>query len=144
VKRKQIISLVLMLSILLTMAIGCGSSAKTTSNPPSTPTVQQSTVVPPTTSQPTTVTPTAQPTTTQTTTVAPTTQTTQPATKPATTNVAQPVQTNTQSQTVYTTNTGSKYHSAGCRYLAKSCIPITLANAKASGLGPCSVCNPPR
>jgi len=46
--------------------------------------------------------------------------------------------------TVYTTNTGSKYHSAGCQYLSKSCIPIKLSAAKASGLTPCSRCSPPR
>jgi hypothetical protein len=44
--------------------------------------------------------------------------------------------------TVYTTKTGSKYHRAGCSYL-KSSIPISLAEAKARGLGPCSRCNPP-
>jgi len=46
--------------------------------------------------------------------------------------------------TVYTTNTGSKYHSAGCQYLSKSCIPIKLSAAKARGLTPCSRCSPPR
>jgi len=34
--------------------------------------------------------------------------------------------------TVYITNTGSKYHRAGCRYLSKSCIPIGLDSAKKS------------
>jgi len=34
--------------------------------------------------------------------------------------------------TVYITNTGSKYHRSGCRYLSKSCIPISLDNAKKS------------
>lgn len=38
--------------------------------------------------------------------------------------------------TVYRTNTGSKYHCSGCRYLSRSCIPISLSDAKASGLGP--------
>ena len=32
-----------------------------------------------------------------------------------------------QSETVYITNTGSKYHSAGCRYLKKSQIPMSLS-----------------
>ena len=45
--------------------------------------------------------------------------------------------------TVYVTRTGSKYHRVGCRYLAKSCIPMSLKEAKAR-YGPCSVCNPPR
>ena len=49
-------------------------------------------------------------------------------------------------QTVYITNTGSKYHASGCRYLSKSQIPIpiSLSDAKAQGYGACSVCKPPR
>jgi endonuclease YncB( thermonuclease family) len=47
-------------------------------------------------------------------------------------------------QTVYITKSGNKYHVAGCRYLAKSSIPIDLADAVARGFSPCSVCNPPR
>ncbi|MCL6548970.1 MAG: hypothetical protein K6T30_08675 [Alicyclobacillus sp.] len=50
----------------------------------------------------------------------------------------------TQDITVYVTNTGTKYHREGCRYLSQSCIPISLADAKARGYTPCSVCNPPR
>lgn len=46
--------------------------------------------------------------------------------------------------TVYITRTGEKYHRDGCRYLSKSKIPISLAEAKARGYEPCSVCNPPR
>jgi micrococcal nuclease len=45
---------------------------------------------------------------------------------------------------VYITRTGNKYHRLGCRYLRKSCIPISLEEAKARGYTPCSVCNPPR
>lgn len=45
--------------------------------------------------------------------------------------------------TVYVTRTGSKYHADGCRFLSKSKIPISLKDAKARGLGPCSVCRPP-
>lgn len=48
-----------------------------------------------------------------------------------------------QETTVYVTRTGSKYHVAGCRYLSKSQIPISLSDAKAS-YGPCSVCKPPQ
>ena len=44
--------------------------------------------------------------------------------------------------TVYVTNTGSKYHRAGCRYLKKSKIPIKLSEAKNQGYTPCKVCNP--
>lgn len=45
--------------------------------------------------------------------------------------------------TVYITRTGTKYHRAGCRYLSKSMIPISLEEAKAR-YGPCSVCKPPQ
>ena len=38
-----------------------------------------------------------------------------------------------QSETVYVTDTGSKYHSAGCRYLKKSQIPMSLSEAKRQG-----------
>ncbi len=44
--------------------------------------------------------------------------------------------------TVYVTRTGTKYHRAGCRYLARSQIPMSLREA-AARYGPCSVCNPP-
>lgn len=46
------------------------------------------------------------------------------------------------SDTVYITRTGSKYHRAGCRYLSKSCIPISRADAVAQGYTPCKVCKP--
>ena len=44
---------------------------------------------------------------------------------------------------VYITETGTKYHRNGCRYLSQSKIPITLGEAKRKGYTPCSVCNPP-
>jgi cytoskeletal protein RodZ len=43
---------------------------------------------------------------------------------------------------VYTTDTGSKYHVVGCRYLDKSQVQISLEDAKKAGLTPCSVCKP--
>jgi hypothetical protein len=49
-----------------------------------------------------------------------------------------------QSQTVYITRTGKKYHRAGCGYLRRSSIPVKLKDAKANGYTPCAVCNPPR
>ena len=49
-----------------------------------------------------------------------------------------------QSQTVYITRTGKKYHRAGCRYLSHSSIPISLKEAQANGYAPCRVCHPPR
>ena len=45
---------------------------------------------------------------------------------------------------VYITATGHCYHRAGCRYLSKSKIPITLAKAKAEGYRACKVCDPPQ
>lgn len=48
-----------------------------------------------------------------------------------------------QTITVYITNTGTKYHRAGCQYLRKSCIPISLDSARLS-YSPCSKCNPPQ
>lgn len=45
--------------------------------------------------------------------------------------------------TVYITETGTKYHLSGCRFLSESKIEISLSNAKAQGYTPCSVCNPP-
>jgi micrococcal nuclease len=47
-----------------------------------------------------------------------------------------------QNDIVYITNTGKKYHRAGCRYLSKSSIPITRQEAIARGYTPCSVCKP--
>jgi hypothetical protein len=43
---------------------------------------------------------------------------------------------------VYITNTGKKYHRAGCRYLSKSQIAISRSDAHARGYGACSVCRP--
>lgn len=44
---------------------------------------------------------------------------------------------------VHITDTGSKYHRAGCRTL-KSDHEVTLEKAKSMGLEPCKVCNPPQ
>ncbi len=44
---------------------------------------------------------------------------------------------------VYITRTGKKYHRLGCRYLRKSCIPISLTEAVQQGYTPCKVCKPP-
>lgn len=49
----------------------------------------------------------------------------------------------TQTVTVYVTNTGKKYHADGCRHLRKSRIPMKLEDAKKAGYEPCSVCRPP-
>jgi len=58
------------------------------------------------------------------------------------TNTETPKQTD-QAMTVYGTKTGTKYHLDGCRTL-KSKIPMTLSEAKAKGLKPCGICNPPQ
>lgn len=46
------------------------------------------------------------------------------------------------SYTVYITETGSKYHRGGCRYLAKSKIAVEYSDALARGYTACSVCKP--
>lgn len=55
----------------------------------------------------------------------------------------QPSVSDNQSQVVYRTRTGKKYHRSGCSYL-KSKIETTVSEAQAMGLGPCSRFNPPR
>lgn len=44
---------------------------------------------------------------------------------------------------VHITNTGTRYHAAGCSSLNESDIEVTLEEAKALGLTPCGRCNPP-
>lgn len=60
----------------------------------------------------------------------------------------QQAQTATQAQqnndpTVYITNTGGKYHRAGCRFLKQSQIEKHLSEVKGV-YEPCGVCNPPQ
>ena len=43
---------------------------------------------------------------------------------------------------VYITDTGTKYHADGCRYLSQSCHEIDRQEAEDKGYEPCSVCNP--
>ena len=72
------------------------------------------------------------------------TDTAQPETDKTVENNSSPSPTvEKQETTVYITRTGHKYHSAGCRYLARSQIPISLSDAKSRGYTPCSVCCPP-
>ena len=47
----------------------------------------------------------------------------------------------TPEQVVYLTRTGTKYHREGCRFLARSGIPIALKDVGSHE--PCSVCRPP-
>jgi len=66
------------------------------------------------------------------------------ATQTPTENVQnEPSVSDNQSQVVYRTKTGKKYHRAGCSYL-KSKIETTVSEAQNMGLTPCSGCNPPR
>lgn len=44
---------------------------------------------------------------------------------------------------VYVTQTGNKYHKSECRYLSRSCAPISLEEAALQGYEPCSECSPP-
>lgn len=44
--------------------------------------------------------------------------------------------------TVYVTETGSKYHGNGCQYLHSSKIPTTYLDAIADGYSRCSRCDP--
>jgi micrococcal nuclease len=48
-----------------------------------------------------------------------------------------------QSQTVYITRSGKKYHLDGCRYLTGSKTAISLKDAQKQGYTPCKVCHPP-
>lgn len=45
---------------------------------------------------------------------------------------------------VYVTRAGRKYHRADCQYVRNGAIAITLKEARARGLTPCSRCNPPK
>ena len=49
---------------------------------------------------------------------------------------------NSPAQTVYTTKTGEKYHTANCRYLKYSKKEITLEQAINLGYQACTVCKP--
>lgn len=58
-------------------------------------------------------------------------------------STAESSQDSNQETIVHITDTGKKYHRAGCRTL-KSDHEVTLEEAKAQGLEPCKVCNPPK
>jgi hypothetical protein len=48
-----------------------------------------------------------------------------------------------QTETVYITRTGKRYHRDGCRYLSQNKIKTTVKEAQASGYTPYKVCRPP-
>ena len=60
------------------------------------------------------------------------------------TSSANATQSETEEVMVHITKTGKKYHSAGCSYLKESDTEVSLEDAKAMGLTPCSKCNPPQ
>jgi len=66
-----------------------------------------------------------------------------PLAPPVAAHQARAAQRDQQTQTVYITRTGKKYHREGCRYLASSKIAINLKDSKAAGYTACKVCHPP-
>lgn len=68
----------------------------------------------------------------------------QPTTAKTTTAVSKPAPaiSDTKVKTVYSTKTGTKYHTGSCSYLSSSKIPISLTDAIKKGLTPCSKCKP--
>lgn len=67
-----------------------------------------------------------------------------PVTTTTSDSQAAPTSPDSNSAIVYKTKSGECYHSDGCSSLSKSKIEITLENAKAEGLRPCSKCSPPQ
>jgi phosphatidylserine/phosphatidylglycerophosphate/cardiolipin synthase-like enzyme len=66
--------------------------------------------------------------------------------KPPPTNPAEQDEANKPTEgviEVHVTKAGTKYHVSGCRFLSESDITMTLDEAKAKGLTPCSRCHPP-
>ena len=63
-----------------------------------------------------------------------------PTTPPVTVPAPRPTTPQPVGNTVFVTATGKKYHTNGCRYLAKSRVARTLALAKQQGYTPCSRC----
>lgn len=47
-----------------------------------------------------------------------------------------------ESDIVFRTPSGSRYHRKGCRYVKSSAVSLTLSEAKRVGLHPCKVCKP--
>ena len=66
-----------------------------------------------------------------------------PSYTPPTTTTTIPPSSQEKEVTVYVTESGEKYHAAGCQYLRSSIILLSLESAVARGYTPCSVCKPP-
>lgn len=74
----------------------------------------------------------------------PATQPAQAASQPAPRSAAQPASIPDGSVLVYVTKSGTRYHTADCQHAkAGNASPISLAEARARGLTPCSRCKPP-
>lgn len=69
------------------------------------------------------------------------TRTKSASTAPTTTVNSVPI-TDTNSEIVYITDTGKKYHKNGCSYLKKSKHEISKSSAQEQGYTACSRCNP--
>lgn len=50
---------------------------------------------------------------------------------------------NSQSQTVYKTPSGQKYHLANCRMVTNVSKAVSINDALEIGLSPCKICKPP-
>lgn len=59
----------------------------------------------------------------------------------STPKVTRPAFSAAMTNTVYITNTGTKYHEAGCRHLRRSQSAISLKDAEAQGYSPCKHCH---
>lgn len=74
------------------------------------------------------------------------TATVSPTPTPTVTSSPRPTPTPTPTEAtgsmVYITDTGTKYHRDGCRYLDESKHAVTCSWAKSHGYTPCSVCDP--
>ena len=119
--------------ILALLFASCNGGNDTRPAPTPTPTVdvvEAPEITPAPTSAPT---PTPEPTPTPT-----------PAPTPAPTAapVAAPAAAEPQTVTVYVTNSGTKYHRAGCSHLKSSKIEMDKDAAIAAGYTPCKTCNP--
>jgi endonuclease YncB( thermonuclease family) len=68
-----------------------------------------------------------------------------PATRPAASPVraAAPAPPASDTNTVYITEHGRKYHRADCQYARNGGRPVSPADARARGLTPCARCHPP-
>jgi hypothetical protein len=70
--------------------------------------------------------------------------TAQPSTPAPITPAAADPRRDDSSITVYTTDTGERYHRGDCQYLRYSKHAVSLKEAKRQGYTPCKVCRPAR